>query len=613
MDKEKIKEAVKVYLNEENSDYAIMLNGKWGCGKTYFVKNELIDNIQEQDNREVIYISLFGITTIDELYNNISLHLVNIKANEYAQNKRKLYDPNTHEKKINTSESNSISFWAGILNKSFNLLPQSETLKKITADINGKVINFNKYVFIFDDLERSSLGYAALLGFFDKVADQNNLKAILVCDENKIKEKDKDEFYKTFKEKVVGLTIEYSTDMQCEFDNIIEKHIKDIDIHRYFEKHKKSILDLFKLADSCNLRTLIFACKRFAEIYKGINEMYCKHNTTKKYIDEFFKEIILSIVGSSILVKEGKGKNEFNNNVKINVRIGNRNVSTADRIFGNTDEYSAYKFLDDYIDTYNLDYKMIEKFIPEFITNEDTKYQNNIKNELQSLYNIDDDKEVIAKLNDIVERIRTNQININIYPDILDNLFILGKKVWSIKEIDNLKAMIRNNARDKVEEFSSLPWSTFAYGDSEASLFKKELYDFLREEKSKNNVLKLIDIFDDKDNDNFIKEFQKYMADKQSHMERNGILMSLVGIEKVFDRIKHLNAKQISEFWTGLSYVYQRDVTNLNEFYHADKEFFRELKEKIEKELLSDKEKSITQKLRLEWFCNYLNEISENL
>ena len=33
---------IKVYINEYCSDYAVMLNGSWGSGKTYFVKNELI-------------------------------------------------------------------------------------------------------------------------------------------------------------------------------------------------------------------------------------------------------------------------------------------------------------------------------------------------------------------------------------------------------------------------------------------------------------------------------------------------------------------------------------------------------------------------------------------
>lgn len=293
--------------------------------------------------------------------------------------------------------------------------------------------------------------------------------------------------------------------------------------------------------------------------------------------------------------------------------MGDKNISTADIIFGNIYGYNAYKFLDDYIDTYNLDYEMIEKFIPEFIANEDIKSQNEIKYELQRLYSIDEDRKVIDKLNNIADRIKSNQININIYPDILDNLFILGKKVWSIKEIDTLKAMIRNNAKDKVEEFSSLSWSTIAYGDADASTFKKELYDFLQEEKLRNSASGFIAIFDIEDNNKFIQKFEKYMMNKQSYMEKNEKLMSLVGVEKVFERVKKLNARQILDFRIGFSYVYQRNISNLNEFYHADKEFFIELKEKIEKELLTDKEKSIIQKLHLEWFCNDLNEISEKL
>ena len=38
MSKEIIKNAISVYIQEEKSDYAVMLNGAWGSGKTYFVK-----------------------------------------------------------------------------------------------------------------------------------------------------------------------------------------------------------------------------------------------------------------------------------------------------------------------------------------------------------------------------------------------------------------------------------------------------------------------------------------------------------------------------------------------------------------------------------------------
>ena len=39
--REKIIKSVKVYIDENMSDYAVMINGAWGSGKTYFVKNEL--------------------------------------------------------------------------------------------------------------------------------------------------------------------------------------------------------------------------------------------------------------------------------------------------------------------------------------------------------------------------------------------------------------------------------------------------------------------------------------------------------------------------------------------------------------------------------------------
>lgn len=84
--REKIIKSVKVYIDENMSDYAVMINGAWGSGKTYFVKNELIPEL-EQD-KPVIYISLFGIKTIDDLVNVISLHILNIYSNERAQKKQ---------------------------------------------------------------------------------------------------------------------------------------------------------------------------------------------------------------------------------------------------------------------------------------------------------------------------------------------------------------------------------------------------------------------------------------------------------------------------------------------------------------------------------------------
>lgn len=606
MDKEKIKEAVKVYLQEENSDYAIMLNGKWGCGKTYFVKNELIDHIQEQDNRNVIYISLFGITTIDELYNNISLHLVNIKANEYAQNKRKLYDPRAEKKKINTSDAGNVSFLSTVISKSLNLLPEAGVIKSLTADINNKIIKFDRYVFIFDDLERSSLGYDTLLGFFDKIADQNKLKAILVCNEDKINEKDKDEFYKTFKEKVVGLTIEYSTDMQWEFDNIVECYVNDKQYKHCLYDYKYAILKLFKSADSCNLRTLIFICKRFTEIYKRTFEIYKKYDIESKYSEYFLYEFICAITGSSILIKE-KNKNkdkdkDFKNNNVISYVDKNESLNGA---------YMSYKFIDDYLTDYFYDEDAAIKIIIEFTGNKKID-KSDISNHISSIYKIDNDEQAKAELKEVLKEIEEDKININIYPQILDNIFILCKTLLSNEEIENLKNQIKNNAHERVGEFSSFSWSTFKYYDNDAKVLKDELYEWLKEAKTKYNASEWLSIFDS--DINFVEKFATYMQAHQGNFGFEGRNMSLVGAEKVFERIKVLSIQQLEVFWDNLEIVFARNISNLRDFHADDKEFFRELKEKIESELLTEKSsKSKMQKLRLKGFCNYLDAIYNKL
>ena len=34
------------YLKTANTDYAVMLNGGWGCGKTYYIEHALKDAVE---------------------------------------------------------------------------------------------------------------------------------------------------------------------------------------------------------------------------------------------------------------------------------------------------------------------------------------------------------------------------------------------------------------------------------------------------------------------------------------------------------------------------------------------------------------------------------------
>ena len=36
-----IYDAIIRYFSSEENDFAVMINGEWGCGKTYFIKNHI--------------------------------------------------------------------------------------------------------------------------------------------------------------------------------------------------------------------------------------------------------------------------------------------------------------------------------------------------------------------------------------------------------------------------------------------------------------------------------------------------------------------------------------------------------------------------------------------
>ena len=41
LNESQIIQGIKRYLNDKLYNYAVLIDGEWGCGKTYFVKNTL--------------------------------------------------------------------------------------------------------------------------------------------------------------------------------------------------------------------------------------------------------------------------------------------------------------------------------------------------------------------------------------------------------------------------------------------------------------------------------------------------------------------------------------------------------------------------------------------
>ncbi|MGI9319471.1 MAG: P-loop NTPase fold protein, partial [bacterium] len=56
--------AINAYLDRDNTQYAIMMDGAWGVGKTHFIKHSLIPM---RASTKFVYVSLYGFRTLDEI------------------------------------------------------------------------------------------------------------------------------------------------------------------------------------------------------------------------------------------------------------------------------------------------------------------------------------------------------------------------------------------------------------------------------------------------------------------------------------------------------------------------------------------------------------------
>lgn len=72
---EDLVESILDYVRSDYTDYAIMINGEWGSGKTHFWNNKIkkkIESMQLNGKRyTTIYMSLYGISNLEEISKKI--------------------------------------------------------------------------------------------------------------------------------------------------------------------------------------------------------------------------------------------------------------------------------------------------------------------------------------------------------------------------------------------------------------------------------------------------------------------------------------------------------------------------------------------------------------
>ena len=280
----KIDKIISDYLKAENTDYAIMINGDWGCGKTYYLNNDfknIVGRIQapksilnkttqkisnffrkrKQESGKIIYyepayISLYGLSSAEDFYQRVFVG-------------------------VNGWANNGVIRLLGLgASKAFEFIGVS------TEGKNAKTVTYidtNK-VLVFDDLERISedkISVKEVFGLINSYSEHDKRKVVIVCNENAFwgddaKEEQKIDYTK-YKEKSVRFTYNYQSDVSIVFDKVVNL-IKDIFYKDYLVRNKTNILYIFGKGGKNNMRTLIFFVDSFKQIFDEANEVKYKND-----------------------------------------------------------------------------------------------------------------------------------------------------------------------------------------------------------------------------------------------------------------------------------------------------------------------------------------------
>lgn len=294
-------EELKYYCNEKQPVGAIMLSGEWGCGKTYFIENELRKELEK--THVIIRISLFGLSSIESIKNEVQLNWLQSYIDEKSETK------GLGEKGINTLQGlmnvvneetkNKFGPVGFIINKLSSL--DIVDFIKVAPTIGNK-----KVVLVFDDLERSSLSTNDMLGCINDYCENLHIHTIVVANEeyvkkNEYKETNKSIKYETIKEKIIYKTLVFNPDYCSIIENIINNYECNSDGYKPFLLTCiPKINNIFIAFDSPailkkekvltnrphNLRGLKYALHDFERIYQILHTKYFKN------IDEWLSSFI---------------------------------------------------------------------------------------------------------------------------------------------------------------------------------------------------------------------------------------------------------------------------------------------------------------------------------
>ena len=493
---EDLVESILDYIRSDYTDYAVMLNGEWGSGKTHFWNNKIkkkIESMQLNGKRyTTIYMSLYGISNLEEISKKIFMETT------------QLMDKNLR-RFMNSKGQETIPEYAktGIDMANFFGVTQ-----------NGNKLDYAEFfatddkVLCFDDLERANVDVIDILGYINNFVEHDHIKTIIICNEKelatklkssnlemktfiatylldkqnelnksdkpmveKIQDKienvfDKANDYERIKEKLIGETFEYAPKFDYIINGILMRYENNPELIRFFRENTGIIISTFNRSGTRNLRILKHALNDFKKIYEMVNKSYS--NTSNRVM----QTMLIFTIAVSFEIKAGKITKEKFINIKDNEEY--KSILVSSRIlmdnrqfyikefdqnyyYNFKSEYRFFKFIEYYVRTRIFDMKLFKENMDTIRNTVDTENLPSYKRLLTEEYWKISDNEFEAVIEDIIEDVKEGKIKLIDMVKIFAYFSYFSRKGLIKYDLKTLKSMFFNgmNMSSLTSEYCS--------------------------------------------------------------------------------------------------------------------------------------------------------------
>ncbi|MEG4068499.1 P-loop NTPase fold protein [Microcoleus sp. Pol11C2] len=342
---------IEEYLNyycelSHSPKFAILLKGKWGSGKTWFI-NQYIEKLKAKE-KKCLYVSLYGATNYSEIEDLLMQQLYPFRTSKGMVIAGKVFK----------------GLLKGALKIDLNNDGKDDMRWNFSIpDINipQKFEDSSFSLLIFDDLERCSINIENILGYINSFVESQYLKVVIIANEEEISTEP--EKYKKIKEKLIGKSFEISPDFSGALNEVLNQ-VHTQQAKDFLSKNLDFIQDLYRQAECMNLRILNQISLDFERFFKELPE---KARNKAELIKDLLELLIIFSIEISCGRLEPKDISQIDQKLGEELVLARRAAKDTDskENQANTEDKKSFMgIFKKYENIYNMNYSSV--FSPFF-------------------------------------------------------------------------------------------------------------------------------------------------------------------------------------------------------------------------------------------------------